>query len=96
MLNQNAFGHYLYSWDMLEVKGSRDKLTVRSTCPHCRDERTHGAGSGTVFLKSMSKELEGIGHFIFAGDTDESGIRLRNDIMKVLGEARCSLDLRDH
>ena len=255
MLNQNAFGHYLYSWDMLEVKGSRDKLTVRSTCPRCRDERTHGreacasfntrtgfgrcfkcgatfwpiereqefqraleerrqrrykrpetaqltaivskpvvdyvtsrglsvatmsragvmeqrvtgadgktryrlafrflkgtevvdvqyksldkqfafspgcekifwnynaifgadtlyitegmmdalalmeagvdnvvsvpngAGSGTVFLKSMSKELEGIGHFIFAGDTDESGIRLRNDIMKVLGEARCS------
>ena len=40
MLNQNAFGHYLYSWDMLEVKGSRDKLTVRSTCPRCRDERT--------------------------------------------------------
>ena len=255
MLRQNAFGHYLYSWDMLEVKGSKDKLLVRSTCPNCRDERTHGreacasfntktgfgrcfkcgatfwplereqefqrsleerrqrrykrpealtltgivskpvvdyitsrglsvatmnkagvmeqkltgsdgkthyrlafrflkgtevvdvqyksldkqfafspgcekifwnynalfgaetlyitegmmdalalmeagldnvvsvpngAGSGTVFLKNMSKELEGIGHFIFAGDTDESGIRLRTDIMKALGEARCS------
>ena len=49
MLQQNRQGYYIYDWSDLNIKGSRDKENIRSTCPVCRDTRTHGGQACASF-----------------------------------------------
>ena len=52
MIEQTKQGYYVYDWSDLNIKGSRDKENIRSTCPVCRDTRTHGGEPCASFNKT--------------------------------------------
>jgi twinkle protein len=75
---------------LIFVEGEIDKLSAEVAGYRNCVSVPNGAGTNLDILAGLESRLEQIPGFIIAGDNDERGIRLQNELIRRLGAEKCS------